>query len=108
MAKKRFIFLASTKSRWESRPKLSKCEVIKETPKMLKLGDETEIIGGKMYYNQIHKENDRYFDDPIEAIEFLLVLQAESIKKAEIRLDNTHDDRELLEKLLKEMRKNDE
>ena len=105
--KKRFIFLASTRSRWARRPRMSKCEVIKETPKMLKLGDETEIIGGKMYYSQIHKESDRYFDDPIEAIEHLLVLQAENIKQAEIRLDDAHDDRELLEKLLKEMEKND-
>lgn len=107
MTKKRFIFLVSTKSRVR-RPRMSKCEVIKETPKMLKLGDETEIIGGKMFYSQIHKENDRYFDDPVEAIEYLIVAQAEIIKQAEIRLDDAHDDRELLEELLKEMRKNDE
>ena len=74
---------------------------------MLKLGDETEIIGGKMWYSQIHKENDRYFDDPIEAIEYLITQQAETIKQAEITLDDAHGDRELLEELLKEMRKNE-
>ncbi len=84
---------------------MTKCEVIKETPKLLKIGKVTAVIGGTIWAGQVHKENDRYFDDSIEAIEFLIVAQAEAIKQAEIKLDDAHDDKELLEKLLKEMRK---
>lgn len=99
----RHIFLASIK--W--RPRLTKFEVIKETPKLLKLGEATPIIGGRQWANQVHKENDRYFDDPTEAIEYLIGGQAEVIKQREIKLDDAHDDLELLNDLLKEMRKND-
>jgi len=102
--KKRYIFLAVSK--W--RPRLTKFEVIKETPKMLKLGEATPILGGRIWSTQVHKENDRYFDDPIEAIEWVIVEQAKVIQRKEIELDDAHDDKELLEELLKEMRKNDE
>lgn len=101
--KKRFVFLANT--RW--RPRLSKFEVIKETPKLLKLGEATPILGGRIWGNQIHKENDRYFDDPIDAIEFLIVEQGQAIQQLETKLDDAHDDLGLLNNLLKEMRKND-
>lgn len=103
MTKKRYIFLAVSK--W--RPRLTKFEVIKETPKMLKLGEATSILGGRIWGCQVHKKNDRYFDDPIEAIEWLIVEQAKAIQQKEIELDDAHDDKELLEELLKEMRKND-
>ena len=101
--KKRYVFLAVSK--W--RPRLTKFEVIKETPKTLKLGEATSILGGRIWGSQIHKENDRYFDDPVEAIESLIFAQAKIIQQKEIALDDAHDDRELLEKLLKEVRKND-
>jgi len=104
MAKKRFVFFVSSK--W-GRPRMTKFEVIKETSKLLKLGNETEIFGGSHYLRQIHKENDPYFDDPIEAIESLISNQAKVIKQCEIKLDDAHDDKELLEELLKEMRKNE-
>lgn len=99
--KKRFIFL--TDSKW--RPRMTKLEVIKETPKMLMLGEATSILGGRIWGSQVHKENARYFDDPIEAIEWLIVEQAKVIQQCEIKLDDAHDDKELLEELLKETRK---
>ena len=71
----RHIFLASIK--WG--PSLTKFEVVKETKKMLMLGKATAIIGGRQWAKQVHKENDRYFDDPMEAVEYLIVEQAESI-----------------------------
>jgi len=86
---------------------MTKFEVIKETPKMLKLGESTAILGGRIYGSQIHKENDRYFDDPVEAIESLIFAQAKIIQQKEIALDDAHDNKELLEELLKEMRKNE-
>jgi len=102
--KKRFIFLANV--RWG--PNLNKLEVIKETPKTFKIGEEISILGSKEWCKRVNKENDRYFDDPIEAVEYLIVEQAKVIQQKEIELDDAHDDRELLEKLLKEMRKNNE
>ena len=102
--KKRFIFLANV--RWG--PNLNKLEVIKETPKTFKIGEEISILGSKEWCKRVNKENDRYFDDPIEAVEYLIVEQAKVIQQKEIELDDAHDDRELLEKLLKEMRKNED
>jgi len=86
---------------------MTKYEVIKETPKMLKLGEETAIIGGRIWSKQINKEFGRYFDDPIEAVEFLITEQGNAIQQLEIKLDDAHDDLDLLNDLLKEMRKND-
>jgi len=86
---------------------MNKLEVLKETAKIFKVGEETNILGSKEWRSQVHKENDRYFDDPAEAVEFLIVEQAKVIKQCEIKLDDAHSDRELLEELLKEMRKNE-
>ncbi len=38
---------------------MTKCEVIKETPKLLKIGKVTAVIGGTIWAGQVHKENDR-------------------------------------------------
>lgn len=101
--KKRFIFVANV--RWG--PSLNKLEVIKETPKTFKIGEEINILGSGAYYRQVNKEKDNYFDDPAEAVEFLLVGQKEAIQQLEIRLDDAHSDQELLEELLKELEKED-
>ena len=101
--KKRFIFLANV--RWG--PNMNKLEVIKETPKTFKIGEEINILGSKEWSRRINKEKDNYFDDPAEAIEFLLVEQDKAIQQLEIKLDDAHDDRELLEELLKELEKGD-
>ena len=101
--KKRFIFLANVK--WG--PNLNKLEVIKETPKTFKIGEEINILGSKEWKSRILKDTERYFDDPVEAIEYLIVQQAEVIKQCEIKLDDAHSDQELLEELLKELEKGD-
>lgn len=86
------------------RPWMTKFEVIKETEKMLMIDSGTAIFGNRQYDRRIHKENDNYFDDSIDAVVFLITHQIDYVKKAQENLDSASNHLSILKALLAKLR----
>lgn len=86
-------------------PSLSKFVVEKETLKLFKLGSETLILGSKSYASQIHKDDMTCFENPVDAVAYLIAEQSEYIERTQERLKEASDSLVTLKSLLKELEK---
>ena len=84
-------------------PSLTKMEVIKETPKTLKIGKRIAILGFSRWARVINKENDRYYETAEEAIRYLMIRGCKIMEGAKKNLQQAAERNEMLEELLAEL-----
>ena len=84
------------------RPVLVKAEVLKETPKLFKLGEVTPILGGRTYWRQIQKDDPTVFEDPEDALKHIVELLKERLRDLEAKNNQAWASLRLVNKLQKE------
>jgi hypothetical protein len=85
------------------RAHLTKYEVIKETPKLYKLGNTTKILGFSHWARQLRKDDPQVFDDPIDAVKYMITRVAKRHSDLLNSLEDNVEQGIMLHKLLEEL-----
>lgn len=86
------------------RAHLTKYEVIKETPKLYKIGEVTSILPFNFFWaRQLRKDDPQVFDNPIDAVKYMITRVAKRHSDLLNSLEDNIEQGIMLHKLLEEL-----